>query len=311
MALQFNPYLIAKGYSQVYQQYVNARVRMADRILQDTAVTLVAVPGTPFEGVEYESGRFGTIGAGVSAELLGERSIYGPVYSQCLNAATTSPSVSGAMSVRPEPLEPKKADESEESWRARSELTLQRNEEANRQILRTVENEMERCAKKARETTNALFLSLGGRWVTPGLNMQQGDGIAIQRGFAALSYALLSTSDIELALQGRALYDRPAPGSRMEKWLDGGVSLGLAGRMGTLRLECVRSLERLGNTDRNRASYALTARIRLTDEWAVGVNALGEGSTLRRAIDMTKLGLAITYADTPVFRKDYSRPPWP
>ncbi|WP_257458304.1 hypothetical protein [Archangium lipolyticum] len=306
VALQFNPYIVLKGNRETYQQFVDARTHLLTRVFQDSAVTLAALPGTPYEGITYPMGRFGTLATGITAELLGDQSIYGPLYSQCLARVTTEPPVS-TFELPPQPR-PRKRGETEQVAQARYEFELSQLEAARKELLQLIESGMARCAKDAHSGSNALFASAGGRWVTPGLNAEKGDGLLIQRGFGAVSFEWLSEPGIELTLQGRVLFDRPLPTVRMDKWVDAGASLAYAGKAGTLRLEYVRSLAKLGDTETERVSYALSGHMRLGNQWAIGLNAQGVGTGEREALQSTRIGLVVTFADSPVFEKDLPMP---
>jgi hypothetical protein len=306
VALQFNPYVLVRGNRQSYQQFVEARTKVLDRVFQDSAVTLAAIPGTPYEGLTFPAGRFGTLAAGISSELLGNQSIYGPIYSQCLTRVTTEPPVAD-FDLPPQPR-PRKPGETDQAAQSRYEFELSQLEAAKKELLQLISSGMARCAKEAHTGTHALFASAGGRWVTPGVNAEEGDGLAIQRGFGAVSFEWLSDPGIELSLQARALFDRPQPAMHMDKWVDAGASLAYAGTWGTLRLEYVRSLVKLGGTEDNRISYVLSGQMRVSDKWAIGLSAQGVGTSEREAIDSTRLGLVVTFANGPVFDSNFSMP---
>ncbi|MCY1018359.1 hypothetical protein [Pyxidicoccus sp. MSG2] len=295
--VQFNPYLLTKGYEQLYNEALEARKQRLNRYLQDSALTLAIADGAPYERLTFDKGRFATVMAGASVDVFGERSIYGEAYSKCLDKVLDDDSISQELPDEPLPGE-FSSDEAFQKAKAEAAAETERVKQAGIQKIR---QGLSACTKQARASSSALFLSVGGRWVTPGLKAQEGDGVAIQRGFGAATLELLSSGDasVEAALQLRALYERQSPGVPMSKWLDVGFSVGIASPRFLLRVEATQSFAKLEDTDTKRASVIAATRIVLADNWTVGLGVQGTGEDLSDALGQIHPSLTVNFADLP------------
>jgi hypothetical protein len=304
--LQFNPYLLTKGYEQLYPEARAARKQRLNRYLQDSAVTLALADDTPYEGLTFDEGRFATVMAGASVDVFGERSIYGDAYSTCLDNVLVDPSL---YELPGPPLRDDFASDAEfQKAVADHPAALERARQDGIQKMRLG---LTSCARQVRAASSALFVSVGGRWVTPGLKSQEGDGVAIQRGFGAATLELLSGGDasVEATLQLRALYERQSPGVPMSKWLDVGFSVGIASPRFLLRLEATQSFAKLEDTDTKRASVVGSTRIVLADNWTVGIGVQGTGEDMSDAIGQIRPSLTVNFGDLPKLLQPLPKPP--
>lgn len=304
--LQFNPYLLTKGYEQLYPEARAARKERLTRYLQDSAVTLALADDTPYEGLTFDEGRFATVMAGASVDVFGDRSIYGDAYSTCMDGVLADPSL---YDFPGPPLRPDFNSDAEfQQAVADHPAAMARARQAGIDKLRLG---LSTCARQVRESSSALFLSAGGRWVTPGLKAQDGDGVVIQRGFGAATLELLSggSASVEATLQLRALYERQRPGEPMGKWLDAGFSVGIASPRFLLRLEATQSFAKLEDTDTKRASIVATSRVVLADNWTVGIGVQGTGEDMGDALGQVRPSLIFNFADLPKLLQPLPKPP--
>ena len=304
--LQFNPYLLTRGYEQLYPEARAARKQRLTRYLQDSAVTLALAEDTPYAGLTSEEGRFATVMAGASVDVFGDRSIYGEAYGSCLDGVLADPSL---YDFPGPPLRPDFNSDAEfQQAVADRPAAMARARQAGIDKIRLG---LSSCARQVREASSALFLSAGGRWVTPGLQAQDGDGVVIQRGFGAATLELLSggAASVEATLQLRALYERQRPGEPMGKWLDAGFSVGIASPRFLLRLEATQSFARLEDTSTRRASLVATSRIVLADNWTVGIGVQGTGEAMADAIGQVRPSLVFNFADLPKVLQPLPKPP--
>ncbi|MCP3137205.1 hypothetical protein [Pyxidicoccus xibeiensis] len=310
--LQFNPYLLSQGYEQLYPEALAARKARFTRYLQDSALTLALAEDTPYEDVTLEEGRFATVMAGAAVDVFGERSIYGEFYSTCVNTLMADPSL---YDFPDSPLEDEFKNAAGEVDRAAYDKAVAGHPaamEAARQAgIDKLRLGLTGCARQVRQASTALFVSAGGRWVMPGLKRQDGDGVAIQRGFAGATLELLSGGDasVEAALQLRALYERQSPGVPMGKWLDAGFSVGVASPRFQLKVEATQSFAKLEDTDTKRASVVATSRIVVVDNVTVGIGVQGTGEDLSDALGQLRPSLVFNFADLPTVLQPVPKPP--
>jgi hypothetical protein len=304
--LQFNPYLLTQGYQQLYPEAIAARKARLVRYLQDSAITFGLAEGTPYQGLTFDEGRFATVMAGASVDVFGERSIYGEAYSTCLNAVLADPTLYDF----PGPPLRMDFDSDEEFQQAVADYPAAM-ERARQAGIGRIRQGLTACTQQVREGSSALFLSAGGRWVTPGLKSQEGDGVRIQRGFGAATLELLSGGDasVQAALQLRALYERQAPGLRMDKWMDVGFSVGVASPRFQFKLEATQSFTRLEDTEAKRASVVATSRIVLADNWTLGIGLQGQGEDLSDALGQVRPSIIFNFADLPTLLQPLPKPP--
>ncbi|MCP3063516.1 hypothetical protein LXT21_32535 [Myxococcus sp. K38C18041901] len=305
-ALQFNPYLLTEGFERLYSEAVASRdASLVTRLLQDTAITLGIGQDTPFPDATPQKGRFATVMAGVSMDVLGERSIYGARYSQCIANVLADPSL---YEFPDKPL-PGDYDSEDDFKKANAEYRVAM--EATRQSgIARIRQGLPACTKESRSSSSALFLSAGGRWVTPGLESREGDGVAIQRGFGAATLELLSNADanLEVALQVRVLQERARPELSMEKWVDIGLSFGVASPRFQLKLEATQSLLKLGGTQSRRASVVASTRVRLGDSFTVGLGVQGQGEDMSDALGQIRPSLVLDLAELPTLLQSVPTP---
>ncbi|MFP2926453.1 hypothetical protein ACLESO_14780 [Pyxidicoccus sp. 3LG] len=310
--LQFNPYLLTQGYQQLYPEALAARKSRFTRYLQDSAITLALADDTPYEGLTTEEGRFATLMAGAAVDVFGERSIYGEAYSTCITTALADPSV---YDFPGPPLEDDFKNAEGQVDRAAYDKAVadypDAMERARQAGIDKLRQGLTWCARQVRQASSALFLSAGGRWVTPGLKSQEGDGVVIQRGFGAATLELLSGGDasVEAALQLRVLYERQQPGVPMGKWLDAGFSVGVTSPRLLLRMEATQSFAKLENTDTKRASVVATSRIVLADNWTVGIGVQGTGEDLSDALGQIHPSIIFNFADLPTLLQPLPKAP--
>jgi hypothetical protein len=298
--VQFNPYLLTQGYQQLYLEAVGKRKSRITRYLQDSAITLALTEDTPYAGVIVDDGRFATLSAGASVDIFGERSIYGEAYGTCMNGVLqTSADELGQL-----PGPPLRDDFATDAEFKQAEASFPEELERARQALvGRARVGLSACTRQVRQASSALFLSAGGRWVMPGLQSQEGDGAVIQRGFGAATLELRSsdTGGVELALQLRGLYERQRPGVAMDKWLDAGLSVGIASPRLSLKLEATQSFAKLEGTETRRASIVGTSRIVLSESLSVGIGVQGQGEDLSRVFGQLRPTIVLNYADLPGF----------
>ncbi|AGC49329.1 hypothetical protein MYSTI_08063 [Myxococcus stipitatus DSM 14675] len=305
-ALQFNPYLLTQGFERLYPEAVAARqASTVTRLLQDTAVTLAIGQDTPFQDFIPPKGRFATVMAGVSVDVLGERGIYGARYNTCIQQVLADLSLYEF----PDPPLPGDFEDSASFQKAQAEHRVAM--EAARQAgIARITQRLSGCTRESRESSSALFLSAGGRWVTPGLKSQEGDGVAIQRGFGAATLDLLSSADshLELALQVRLLQERQRPELAMDKWMDVGLSFGVASRRFQLKLEANQSLLKLGGTESRRASLIAHTRVVIAERFTVGLGVQGQGQDMSDALGQLRPSLVLDLAELPSLLQPVSAP---
>ncbi|NTX63437.1 hypothetical protein HUA74_22550 [Myxococcus sp. CA051A] len=305
-ALQLNPYLLTDGFERLYSEAVAARnASVLTRLLQDTAITLGVGQDTPFQDAVPEKGRFATVMAGMSVDVLGERSIYGSTYNTCITRVLADPSLYEF------PDKPLPGDHVNPADFEKALADYRLAMEAARQAgIAKIRQGLPACTRETRQASSALFFSVGGRWVTPGLKSHDGDGVAIQRGFGAATLELLSSADsnLEVAIQMRVLQERPRPELSMDKWVDVGLSFGVASQRFQLKLEATQSLLKLGNTDTKRASVVATTRVMVGDRFTVGLGVQGQGEDMSDAVGQIRPSLVLDLAELPTLLQPVPTP---
>lgn len=300
-AVQFNPYMLLKGESQLYDEAVAARTDLMTRLLQDAAVTVALAPGTPYEGGATDTAH-ATAGAGLSVELLGYRSIYGPTYSQCLNAKTSRDAIGKMMAVKP--FQPRayvrRAGETDEAYAQRlsSDPKVAAYEQARKRIADAVTQQLSTCTEVTTKTSHALFISIGGRWVTPGLQPIEGESTIIERAFGSATYEFFTPAGVELAAQVRYLGQRLSADATMDRLFDFGVSARYSsGRMSF----AAEATSVLGPT--SRAAVALAVELPLSEDFSISIGGRGTGPDVVSSLRAVAPSVSVQFQDVAALRK--------
>lgn len=275
IALQLNPYLASWGETLSYSELTAERSRqLLTAILQDATVAMSLRQGTPFENTRGSS-RYVTLGAGLSLELLGQRSLYGPRYSACLDQTSQRYTVDVLNLPLPRPGEP----------------TVEY-ERALEVVSRKVDAAVKAC-EATFDGTQALFFSAGARWVLPGPERQAGDSARIQHSYAALSYDL-RWEPLVVTAQARVLGTRPAPAASTELRSDAGLSLRWRGSKLVLMLEATHSMGIPGSVGAQ-ATLAALVRYTMMDRVGLSLGLKGAGDSPRAALHSAVVGLTVSY----------------
>ncbi|MBN1205590.1 MAG: hypothetical protein JXB05_11790 [Myxococcaceae bacterium] len=277
-ALQLNPYLAAWGeklsYSQITAERSQRRWGPLTALLQDATVAMSLRQGTPFEDTRGSS-RYVTLGAGLSLELLGQRSLYGPRYSECLEQT----SLRYAEDVLNLPL-PRPGEPTAEYDRALEAVS------------RKVDAAVKGC-EAAFKGTQALFFSAGARWVLPGPEREAGDSARIQHSYAALSYDL-RWDPLVVTAQARVLGTRPALAASTDIHSDAGLSLRWRGPKLVLMLEATHTLGAPGSAG-SQATLSALVRYTMTEKVGLSLGLKGAGGSPLAALHTAVVGLTVSY----------------
>lgn len=297
VAVQFNPYLLVLGEQQLYDEVVSARASLWRRLLQDSSVTAVMAPGTP-SGPDASKA---TSGLGVSIELLGQRSIYGSTYSDCMK---DSAEIAALIRRKPtQPRQPKQRDgEEDEAYEKRlaesgypAKLTSY--EKALGEIRSNITTQLERCSAMTVKNTSALFVTAGGRWVMPTAGTQNLP-VMIDRASIAASFEFMSSLGVELTGQARFLNQRPAAGGPMQGTFDLGGSIRYSRSRFSLAFEVAQSV---AFTSRGTATLAIEAP--LGDDFAIIFGAAGTGADLASAFRTIVPSVSFAFQDVKSLQK--------
>ncbi|WP_224363973.1 hypothetical protein [Hyalangium versicolor] len=278
IALQLNPYLASWGETRSYSELTAERSQQRwgplIALLQDATVALSLRQGTPFEDSRGSS-RYVTLGAGLSLELLGQRSLYGPRYSACLDQTSQRYAVDVLNLPLPRPGEP--AVEYERALEA---------------VSRKVDAAVRAC-EATFDGSQALFFSAGARWVLPGPERQDGDSARIQHSYAALSYDL-RWEPLVVTAQARVLGTRPALAASTDIRSDAGLSLRWRGSKLVLMIEATHSIGIPGSAD-SQATLAALVRYTAKDKVGLSFGLKGAGESPRAALHSAVVGLTVSY----------------
>jgi hypothetical protein len=341
VAVQLIPYFFSSSKVMTYTGAVKERQEFwRTRLVQDTAVTLVAMGGLPFAADEATASRFSTFGVGITTELLGNRSIYSALYGSCVKdkvdqaIANFQATYIGNQLQRPQlgPLTmafpTRNRGESEAAhtlelanYLAEVEKNRQDYEKrlaeyerdkatAEKQVAdldALVKKTLTECTQTSIASTSALFASVGARWVLPGLQRQEGDAYFIQREYLALTGEYRLAESLSLAVQGRLLGDRTST-APFQYVSDVGASLTYGGRDVRWSLEAVQVA--LKPEDRPRsATFTGALKVRAAGEFFISVGVRGEGRDVGDAFGRSALALGLSYEEQPLITRNYSAVP--
>jgi hypothetical protein len=300
VAVQLNPYLAALGGGKPYESAVADRAAAYWRLLQDMAVTASVTPGTPFKG-EGDLGHFTTLGFGAALELTGNRSPFSAKYQGCIDEGFRS----SLKSAPPPPAgqQPSLADLMlhlpPQPAAGAAAADVARYQEAVHAFVKSAAHDtLQRC-NQVLEKSSALFVSVGGRWVMPGTSASDLERVRVQREFVAVTWDLFTASGLELALQARALNERPSAEKKLAGVADGGLSLKWSSKFVSLSLHATRSVL----ADEGRASIGGLLRVQLREDIGVAISVQGQGPQLTDAAQRLSAGVTLTLRDRPVFTK--------
>jgi hypothetical protein len=333
LTIQLNPYMLYEGNTQLYGAIVDKRKESRiQRWRQDSVITLSVSSGLPFETPTVGVGQFTTLGLSAAIELLGDRSIYSQNYSKCL---TTTPAARAQLinnmplnrnppdfTAITEPVPPtdpndaaqadtyKRAlekyynDIAEAELKQRQYETVQAKREAARQaVVKSIEEQIKICNDANIADTHALFISLGARWVTPGLNRQPTDVYFVQREFIGATYEFVTPAKITVAGQLRLLGERSQP-TPFQYIADGGLSLSYQTQSMRWSLDWTRSLLSPEGISEN-TTIAGAMQIRVSESLAVSLGLRGQGQNISLAMDQSALTVSLVYDEKPIFQQQY------
>lgn len=292
-ALQLNPFLLFYGREREYRAMVRARESLGLRWLEDLAVTAVLSAGTPNGG---DPSRFSTLGLGVTTELLGTRSPFSPEFDACVNGPDWAKREQELLDAMP-PI----ADSNQPDYPAKRKAA----EDALESAMRA---QIERCRERTRSTHQALYLTLGGRWVGPGQARQPDDAVVrVDRELVGVAYELPPVGGLRLAAQARWIGQRPADDAALGFSIDAGLSLQWANDDISLAAEATRSTV-LFDGSSSFASIAATLKIRLPGRLVLGLQVQGRGNDLGPAVRHPVAAVSIAYSDHVILQKKLAVP---
>lgn len=314
VALQLNPYLVTAKSGKAYDVAVNDREHFYWRALQDSALSASVTPGGPFKDAETDQSHFTTMGFGATVELLGMRSPFSQDYQRCIDEKVASglflkvqpqldtrpanPATGNHGSPASDPLldvPPQPAADANQASRAKYEASV-------RSLLSaTVHDALQTC-NASLATNNALFVSAGGRWVLPGTSASDVDRVRVQREFAAVSFDLFSVQGFELAVQGRALGERPAAAAKLIAVYDGGLSVTWASKYVSLSLQATKSAKELG-MGQDLATLGGLLKLNLRNDLSLTIGVQGKGAQPVDALQTLGASVSVIYRDSPVFNR--------
>jgi len=304
VAVQFNPYILGRGNTLVYDEVLADRTFLPYRLLQDTAVSLALSPSTPYVGETFETGRFATLGYGISVDVLGSRSVYSQAYRDCLfdpgYQATTAAFIQTHTKPRNWDRLPNETD-ADYTTRHRNDPKLAAYDAAVLEQVARLRQHVQLCTSHfaPEKQKPALFVSLGERFVTPGPSRIEGDTLQVQRHFAAISGAGYLGDSFEFAGQVRAIADRANTGTPMNKWLDAALSASYTTTAFRLQVEAAQSFLTAGAPA---ASFAATFRVRFADGWTLHVGLKGDGQYVPDAVTHGSISFAVAYEEGELMR---------
>jgi hypothetical protein len=324
-AVQVNPYLLSLGGEVMYTQISQKRDKLGYRLLQDSTISLAVTPGTPAIVGTPSASRFTTVGLGASVELLGQRSIYSKHYRECLTkpgqqeqAIMAQPVVPPKPLIYPKPPDPNPGETVPDTTRLQQyeyelkkyEYKRQNPEQDQKQYAEWLEKlskaaaaRVEECTTRSNEQTQALFFSVGGRWVAPGVERQPEDAYFVQREYVALTYDFMTASKISVGLQVRALGDRPDP-RPFEYLFDGGVSLNYIGEAVRWNLDIIQPFSApTGSLETG--VFAGSVQVKLDKELFLSFGVRGMGRDVGEAFGKSTVTLSLVYEKKPILTHKY------
>lgn len=306
-ALQFNPLLTTYARTREYHELVARRENVAFRLLEDLAVTAVLSAGTPYAA--DDPSRFSTFGFGITTEALGARGTFSPVFDECLNGAEWRAKETELLDAIP-PISdsnPRKG-ESPADFMHRIETDYKpHREKALQELLTQMRARIETCRDRARDNTDAVYVTLGGRFIGPGPAHQSGDAVQVDREFFGAAYELYKIPGVRVDVQTRLIGQRHALNQDLQYSLDAGLALQWSSESVSISAEAVRSAAQL-NGGATTASLATTLKVKLPSRVVLGVELQGRGSDIGPAFRSSTVAVSLIYAEATLFNKKLPLP---
>jgi hypothetical protein len=306
VAVELNPFLILAARQMTYHEVTAIHDRWWGRLATDLDATVALAAGSPFAADDQS--RFSTLGFGFAVELLGNRSVYSSAYDECLNGIEAqNERVKLVLGELPYALTQHKPNETDDEFYARVKKAIAANPSLAKQaasgpsaLVEAERRRVRNCRSRLAQRSDALYLSSGARWVTPGSHRESADAVVrVQREFVGAAYELHLPYGIHLAGQGRLVAERPAQADALHAFFDLGGALQWAGKTFAVTAEAVQSVYKFDGSA-GTGSVAATLRLALPSQIVLDIGVQGKGNDMGAALQRIAGTVAISYKDAKV-----------
>ena len=310
VALELNPYLLLASKNLSYHQITALHDKWYGHFATDLSTTIALAAGSPFS--TDDQSRFSTAGFGVAMELLGNRSVYSKTYDDCLNGQKAQDErIKHIYGELPDTLIQHQLNETDDAFYARVKGKIAEQPSLAKQspdlnaFVEAEKNRVRTCRSELVKESNALYISTGARWVTPGTSRESGDAVVrVQREFIGSAFELHAPYGIHLTVQGRFLAERPTQSDVLRGLLDLGGAVQWAGKTFALTAEAVQSVYKFDGSP-GAGSVAGTLNLSLPSQIVLNIGVQGKGNDLGTALHQIAGTIAISYKDSQVAKQGF------